>query len=73
MDSPESIVDRLRTTPGVLQKVDIAGLTRKPFTGGETKEACGNCIYFLANHQFCDMPELQFPVEPDWWCRLWRV
>jgi hypothetical protein len=72
-DSTDAIIDRLRNTSDVKDKIEIAGLIRKPFTEGETKQECAICIYFLPNHAFCDFPELRFPVNPDWWCKLWRV
>lgn len=34
---------------------------------------CADCIYYLANRRWCDLPELALPVEPDWYCRLWRM
>ena len=34
---------------------------------------CADCIYYLAHRRWCDLPELAVPVEPDWYCRLWRM
>lgn len=31
------------------------------------------CMYFLVHRKWCDLPELSVPVEPEWWCRLWRI
>jgi hypothetical protein len=73
VELPGALVVRIRAATGAIEKMEIAGLIRKPYDGGATKEECGNCIYYLSNHRFCDMPEIQFPVESDWWCRLWRV
>jgi hypothetical protein len=67
------MVDRIRATSDMKARVQIAGLLRKPFTGGDAKQQCATCIYFLHNLAFCDLPELNFPVDADWWCRLWRV
>lgn len=36
-------------------------------------QSCENCIYYLAHRKYCDLPELALPVEPHWWCRLWRI
>ena len=72
-ESPDILIARIRATPGVMEKAEIAGLRREPFDDGEVKRACANCIYFLPRHGHCDLPELNFPVNPDWWCRLWRV
>jgi len=71
--SPEGIVARLRSCPDAKEKLAIAGLIREPRKVDSVREECGNCIYYLANHRFCDLPEMQFPVDPDWWCLLWRV
>ena len=31
------------------------------------------CTYYLVHRRWCDLPELDLPAEPDWWCRLWRI
>lgn len=69
----DAIVKRLRATSDAKEKMIVAGLIRRPMSEGATKQECSTCIYFLPNHAFCDLPELQFPVDPDWWCRLWRI
>jgi hypothetical protein len=71
-DSRETIVAHLRATSDVKERAKIAGLTREPFTSDEMNQDCANCIYFLPRHAHCDLPELNFPVNPDWWCLLWR-
>jgi hypothetical protein len=30
------------------------------------------CMYFVVHRKWCELPELAWPVEPEWWCRLWR-
>jgi hypothetical protein len=30
-------------------------------------------MYYMVHSKCCDLPELALPVEPDWWCRLWRI
>jgi hypothetical protein len=72
-DVTEAILERIRATDDVKEKVEAAGLTRKPFKGGEMEQSCSTCIYFLPRHAHCDQPDLNFPVNPDWWCRLWRL
>jgi hypothetical protein len=37
------------------------------------KQRCMECMYYLVHRRWCDLPELAVPVEPDWWCRLWRI
>jgi hypothetical protein len=67
----DAILDQLRKLPpGDLESaLVISGFVHHPV--GD--QACENCIYYLANRKFCDIPELALPVEPDWWCRLWRI
>jgi hypothetical protein len=71
-ESNKALVERLRAARETMEKVAIVGLARQPFAAGEAKEKCGNCGHFLASHEFCDMPDLQLPVDKDWWCLLWR-
>jgi hypothetical protein len=52
-------------------KLVISGFINKPY--GEEKLRCMECINFLVNRKWCDLPELAVPVEPDWYCRLWRI
>ncbi len=72
-NATDAIVERIRTTDDVKEKVEIAGLMRSPFKGADKEQSCATCIYFQARHAHCDMPALNFPVDPDWWCRLWRI
>jgi hypothetical protein len=53
------------------KKLVIAGFTDKPY--GPDQQRCMECMYFLVHRKWCDLPELAVPVEPDWWCRLWRI
>lgn len=46
--------------------------------GGEMDEGamvyrCKECIYYLPNRKWCDLPELPLPVEAEWYCRLWKL
>jgi hypothetical protein len=52
-------------------KLVLSGFTNKPY--GEDKMRCQECMYYLVHRKWCDLPELAVPVEPDWWCRLWRI
>jgi hypothetical protein len=57
--------------PGDLKgKLVISGFTDHPY--GPANWRCADCIYYLANRKWCDLPELAVPVEEDWYCRLWR-
>jgi hypothetical protein len=67
------ILTELRNTPpgDLRQKLVIAGFTDKPY--GPDQQRCMECMYFLVHRKWCDLPELSLPVEPEWWCRLWRI
>jgi hypothetical protein len=52
-------------------KLVIGGFMNHPY--GPENWRCADCIYYLANRKWCDLPELAVPVEPDWYCRLWRM
>ena len=52
-------------------KLVKAGFTDHPY--GEDGMRCQECMYYLVHRKWCDLPELALPVEPDWWCRLWRI
>ena len=49
----------------------IGGFLNRP--NGPLEARCQECIYFLVHRKWCDLPELSVPVEPDWWCRLWKI
>jgi hypothetical protein len=53
------------------KKLVISGFVDKPY--GPDKARCMECMYYLVHRKWCDLPELAVPVEPDWWCRLWRI
>jgi hypothetical protein len=67
------VINELRALkPGDLEgKLVIGGFADRPY--GPDKLRCMECINFLVNRKWCDLPELALPVEPDWYCRLWRI
>ncbi len=52
-------------------KLVIGGFVDHPY--GPDKQRCMECMYYLVHRKWCDLPELAVPVEPEWWCRLWRI
>jgi hypothetical protein len=52
-------------------KLVIGGFLDHPY--GPEKQRCLGCMYYLVHRKWCDLPELAVPVEPEWWCRLWRI
>jgi hypothetical protein len=67
------ILTELRRLPAddLKGKLVISGFIDRPY--GSDRQRCMECMYFLVNRKWCDLPELAVPVEPDWWCRLWRI
>jgi hypothetical protein len=52
-------------------KLVLTGFVDQPY--GPDQMRCQECMYYLVHRKWCDLPELAVPVEPDWWCRLWRI
>jgi hypothetical protein len=52
-------------------RIVVGGFTDKPY--GPDQMRCQECMYYLVHRKWCDLPELAVPVEPNWWCRLWRI
>jgi len=67
------LLTQLRELPAndLKAKLTISGFTDKPY--GPDRMRCQECMYYLVHRKWCDLPELAVPVEPDWWCRLWRI
>jgi len=53
------------------EKLTISGFAGAPY--GREKQRCHDCMYYLVHRKWCALPGIELPVEPDWWCRLWRV
>ena len=68
-----AILDELRALSAdeLRAKLVISGWLLKPY--GEDQMRCQECMYFLVHRRWCDLPELNLPAEPEWWCRLWRI
>lgn len=70
----QSIVARLQAVHGDLtQELVIGGFTLKPIEHEGIEQACETCMYYKVHRRFCELPELDLPVEPEWSCRLWRI
>ena len=55
------------------QKLVIAGFTLAPYGDEELSQSCETCMYYLLHRKYCELPELNVPVEPQWSCILWRI
>lgn len=51
----------------------LGGFADHPVDGDDGSMRCRECIYYLPHRRWCDLPELPLPVEPDWYCRLWKL
>ncbi len=67
------LLDELRplSADQLREKLDISGWLLEPY--GEDQMRCQECMYFLVHKRWCDLPELDLPAKPEWWCRLWRI
>jgi hypothetical protein len=69
------IVDDLRKLDAndLTSRLVIGGFANHTVGEGENLQRCQECIYYLPHSKWCDLPELPIPVEPHWWCRLWKL
>jgi hypothetical protein len=51
------------------EKLVVSGFLNHP----KGEQRCLECMYFMVHRKWCDIPERAVPVEPEWWCRLWRI
>ena len=68
-----ALLNQLRELPpnDLQGKLALSGFVDKPY--GSDSMRCQECMYYLVHRKWCDLPELAVPVEPQWWCRLWRI
>jgi hypothetical protein len=52
-------------------KLVVGGFVDHPV--GPDQKRCLECMYYQVHRRWCDLPELAVPVDPEWWCRLWRI
>lgn len=73
-DQVQQVIQRLRQSGGDLKsKLVIAGVTLETIEHGGIEQPCETCMYYLVHRRYCELPELDIPVEPEWSCRLWRI
>lgn len=74
LEEIRAIVARLKNSGGDLtSKLVIGGFTLNPVEHGGIEQLCESCMYYLVHRRYCELPELDVPVEPEWSCRLWRI
>jgi hypothetical protein len=70
----QAIVARLQAPGADLKaKLAIGGFTLTPVEHGGMEQSCETCMYYKVHRRFCELPELDVPVEAEWSCRLWRI
>lgn len=77
----QQIVDALKSVPenDLLPLLELGGFADRSLgESGEMEDGrvvlrCQECIYYLPRRKWCDLPELPLPVEPHWYCRLWKL
>ena len=69
-----AIVGRLKASDGSINsRLVIGGFTDHTIEHGGLEQPCETCMYYLVHRRYCELPELDCPVEPEWSCRLWRI
>jgi hypothetical protein len=70
----QEIVARLRAADGDLKaRLVIGGFTLDPIMHEGIEQSCETCMYYKVHRRYCELPEFEVPVEPEWSCRLWRI
>ncbi len=70
----QDVITRLQKSDGSLEaRLVIGGFTLDPVEDEDIEQACETCMYYLVHRRYCELPELDVPVEPEWSCRLWRI
>jgi metal-dependent hydrolase (beta-lactamase superfamily II) len=70
----QAIVSRLKAAGNDLEtKLVIGGFTLDPIMHEDIEQLCETCMYYKVHRRYCELPELDVPVEPHWSCRLWRI
>lgn len=70
----QQLVSDLRLAGNDLKaKLRIAGFTLHPIEHGGISQLCETCMYYKVHRRFCELPELDVPVEAGWSCSLWRI
>jgi len=70
----QDIIGRLKASDGSLtSRLVIGGFTNHTIEHGGLEQPCETCMYYLVHRKYCELPELDCPVEPEWSCRLWRI
>jgi hypothetical protein len=70
----QKLIARLGASDGSLtSRLVIGGFTLNPVDHNGLEQACETCMYYVVHRRFCELPEIDMAVEPQWSCRLWRI
>jgi hypothetical protein len=71
----EGLIGRLADLPkdDLISRLDVGGFAAHSVEINSVSQRCQECIYYLPHRKWCDLPALPVPVEPGWWCRLWKI
>ena len=70
----QAIVARLQVVDDDLKaRLVIGGFTLDPIMHDGIEQACETCMYYKVHRRYCELPEFELAVEPEWSCRLWRI
>jgi hypothetical protein len=74
-EATRQMIERLRDAApdDVEARLVIGGFTLTPVEHEGIEQACESCMYYLVHRRYCELPELDLPVEANWSCRLWRI
>ncbi|WP_069441573.1 hypothetical protein [Methyloceanibacter superfactus] len=73
-EAVQAIVAQLQAAKGDLKaRLAIGGFTLTPIEHDGIEQSCETCMYYKVHRRYCELPELEVPVEPEWSCRLWRI
>lgn len=73
-EAVQAIVSRLKAAGNELKtKLVLGGFTLEPVEHEGLEQLCETCMYYKVHRRYCELPELDVPVEPQWSCRLWRI
>lgn len=67
------ITSQLQAAGDLESKLRIGGFTAYPVAHNDISQVCETCMYYKVHRKYCELPELNVPVDPDWSCRLWRI
>lgn len=69
----QEIVGRLQANKDLKSRLTIGGFTLTPIMHEGIEQSCETCMYYKVHRRYCELPELELPVKPEWSCRLWRI